>query len=137
MTGISALIFSLFVACSAGAEEKNKVTRSTADVGEKKVLSCIKANTRFEIYLTGPNSARGELQINGSQQVVPMKCTRLNEKPSNLTKLWDCDELRAGEGVLMVVVDTGGFTGGTNATISRAQMFPAHPQVIQSVTCTN
>ncbi|MGZ3790033.1 MAG: hypothetical protein ACXVLQ_15965 [Bacteriovorax sp.] len=103
-----------------------------ADVGSGVILKCGKT---FSINKTAvPNLFQGQLRV--GQNDYSLNCKPVDEEPSNVVKLWDCSEDRAGEGKFLVNVQTGGFAGTIKtAYVEQEQMFPLEPMHVATLTC--
>lgn len=69
-----------------------------------------------------------------SKDPIYLKCSP-GKQTGSMKQNLICVEKRAGEGRLLVNVETGGFTNQTIANVFIEQMFPVASQYIESLTC--
>ncbi len=69
-----------------------------------------------------------------SKDPIYLKCAH-GKQTGSIKQNLVCVEKRAGEGRLLVSVETGGFTNQTIANVFIEQMFPVAAQYIESLTC--
>jgi hypothetical protein len=146
LSSIVAISISGFLAACGGSTDSavksgSSVNNGPGPVGDILVCQGLgdEANLKFTIRHTAAVTLKQGLLQQG-EEATSMKCDEVSDegttaRPDQPAELWNCSELRSGDGLFHVSVHTQGLSNILLADLTQDQMFPLAAAKIATLVC--